>query len=722
MTNFKNEILGYRALRCRTQDQNEKEPSKTSYSLVKLLMMASLLWVAGSLLLGAQTVYAVDMGQETVINGCMEDVAARNLNCTANDIQLAEVLPGNVTITDPCEFPGDSVTFTAIFDVVLTAQERHDIGIYFDINADPEGDGALTGTCSISSLHYKDDPPWLDLDGTGDDFVGTNVESGIQDTCGDIDSNHNPLNPAITITATCVDNDGDGFLDLPYCTSWRQPGANELCTGPLPENLGSGFSSGVVPGAPSKCKCDDTFDVPVPVPPAELLVDKTASPTSVNEPGAPVTFSVTVTNTGVDPNNDVTLNTLMDDIYGDITQVQGDIVSTTCSVPQTLAGNGGVYNCSFTANVVGNDGDSETDTVTASGVDENGNNLSGSDDATVTINGLLPAISVDKTASPTTVLEGAGELVTFTVVVENTSPGDPLTITSLVDDIYGPLAGDADCQVGTTLPIGGQCSFQFTEVVDGPAFTSETDTVTATGEDDEGNPASDSDSATVTILDDPAMIELIKTADPTSIFEEGDDVTYTFTINNLSTVDTVTINSLTDTIYGDLNGQGDCSVPQELAPLGSYSCSITVFVAGNAGDDVLNVATATGVDDDGQPVMDSDDATVDILDVPPEASLVKTAVSAVVTYQIEVTNLSSAEALTLDPLVDDRFGDITTVGGKVLATDCNNGEIIPALATYSCSFDGLVTTSPHTNEAIGTLSDDDGGNIQRSDTATVTFE
>ena len=57
------------------------------------------------------------------------------------------------------------------------------------------------------------------------------------------------------MTATCIPSE-DGLLRLPYCTSWRQPGGNELCTSPLQ----------AFPGAPSKCKCDDTFSIAISVP------------------------------------------------------------------------------------------------------------------------------------------------------------------------------------------------------------------------------------------------------------------------------------------------------------------------------------------------------------------------------------------------------------------------------------------------------------------------
>ncbi|MGD8588037.1 MAG: hypothetical protein PVG22_04320 [Chromatiales bacterium] len=704
-----------------------------------LVSSLSLVLFAGTVLFGAQTALAQDAGQETVIDSCMQDIYGKKLTCAANDIQLSAVDPETIEITDPCLYPGDYVTFKATFETVLTADARHDIGIYFDVGADPEGDGALTGTCAVSTLHYREDPPWLDLDGTSDMFVATNIPSGIQDTCGDIDADHNPLYPVITITAQCVDNDGDGYLDLPYCTSWRQPGANELCTGPLAEYDigGPGLdSSGVIPGSPSKCNCNPGFNVPVPVPAAELAVNKTASPTSVDEPSGAVTYTVSVSNNGVDPNNSVTLNTLDDDIYGDITKVQGDILTTTCSVPQAIDA-GSTYTCTFNATVSGNASDTVTDTVTASGVDDNGNSLTGSDDAEVTINDLLPSIAVVKTANPIEVLEPGGQ-VSFSVLVTNNSvSSDPVTITSLSDSVHGNLNGQGTCSVPQTLAgNGGTYSCSFTANVTGNAGYVETDMVTASGSDDEGNSVSASDSATVTVLNVESSITLVKTANPTLVDEPGGDVTYTFEITNTSSVDTVIIQDgvveyegpylgLYDSILGDLNGQGTCTVPQTLAPGGSYSCTLTVTVEGNAFDVIANTATAKGYDDDGEPVMAADDASVNIENVPPAASLTKTPTSVLVTYTVEVCNLSEAESLSVDVLEDDVYGDITYVHDAITQTNCAVSQTLApfdqAGSCYTCSFDAATTTSPTTDTVTGTVSDDEGSFVNPEGSATVTF-
>ncbi|MET1257598.1 hypothetical protein [Aliikangiella maris] len=52
-------------------------------------------------------------------------------------------------------------------------------------------------------------------------------------------------------------------------------------------------------------------------------------------------------------------------------------------------------------------------------------------------------------------------------------------------------------------------------------------------------------------------------------------------INNTSAVDAVTINSLVDNVHGDLNGQGDCSVPQVILPAQSYTYLFNVYVTGD---------------------------------------------------------------------------------------------------------------------------------------------
>ena len=106
-----------------------------------------------------------------------------------------------------------------------------------------------------------------------------------------------------------------------------------------------------------------------------------------------------------------------------------------------------------------------------------------------------------------------------------------------------------------------------------------------------------------------------KSATPTSLPEPGGNASFSVTVKNTSAVDSVTITSLTDDVYGNLDGKGTCDAPQTIAPGGSYSCSFSGAVSGNAGSSHTDVVTASGTDDDGNPVSDHDDATVTITDV-----------------------------------------------------------------------------------------------------------
>jgi hypothetical protein len=727
-------------------------------------------------LLAAPAALADATGQGTLVqNGCMEDVAGFSLGCTANDVRVSGVadingdfvvdqnditfaqicdatagnpgadcsldpgvctdLDGNsdpLLCGDKCAFPGDTTSFSATFIFELSAQKRWDVGAYFEILPDLLGDGALTGTCAIITLP-EDETPFTRPDGSVGNFVDldtTCTGSGCpepEDLCGDIDDENNPIFydmkgarvQADTITASCVDSDGDGKLNLPNCTSWRQSGANELCFNGLD----------AFPGSPSKCNCNPTFQLPIDVPAATIQVVKSANPTSVDEPGGSVIFSVDVTNQS--PFAGVTINVLDDDIYGDITQVQGLITQTTCALPQALAA-GVTYSCSFTAPVDGQGDTFQIDEVTATGIDANGNELEDSDTARVDIVDLNPEMAITKTADPTSVAEPGGP-VEFTVVVTNQSllSLDELTLTDLNDDIFGDITqmggsiSATDCSVTQTIAAGGNYSCKFTADVSGPAFSMETDTVTATANDEEGNELQRSDPATVTIVDVGSMCTATKTAAPNPIDEspDGTEVTFTVVVENTSTVDDITIDSLIDTPYGDLDGQGDCSLPQNVSPGGEYSCAFSITISGLGNTQATDTVAASGTDDDNQAVMCGASATVNIADVAPSANLVKNALMVVTTYEVVVTNLSTAESLELTALNDDKFGDITQVQGDVVSTTCAVPQTLAVDGgMYTCTFEGAAIQSPHTNTVTGTVEDDEGGSVTPSDSATVTFQ
>lgn len=410
---------------------------------------------------------------------------------------------------------------------------------------------------------------------------------------------------------------------------------------------------------------------------AAISVSKTPNPAQVEAPGGDVQFSVVVANTGP---ASVTINTLTDDVFGDLNG-QG-----SCSVPQTIPV-GGSYECSFTG-AVNLDGGRcvHVNTVTATGQGELGDPVQGSDDAQVTI---LPCaeISVTKTPNPAQLPIPGGE-VEFTVLIANTGPS-PVTIDSLVDDVFGDLNGQGSCSVPQELVVGGTYQCAFTGNVPLSELECEhVNTVTASGPGVSGQ-------GTAEVICSDRTIQVTKTPNPAQLPIPGGDVVFTVVVRNTGPIG-LTIDSLVDDVFGDLNGQGSCSVPQEI-PFGeSYECSFTGAVTLSEEDCIhINTVSASGpgVNGEGSAEVTCRDRIIQVTKTPNPASL--SVPGGDVEFTVVVRNTGPAEII-IDSLTDDVFGDLNGIGS------CSVPQTIAAGDSYSCSFTGRVEFPPeactsHTN-------------------------
>jgi hypothetical protein len=345
----------------------------------------------------------------------------------------------------------------------------------------------------------------------------------------------------------------------------------------------------------------------------------------------------------------------------------------------------------------------------------------------VTITDVTSPIGVEKTAHPDNLMEPGGE-VTFTVALEYDGP-EALVVDALVDDVHGDLDGRGTCSVPQTLEGGASYACSFSARVAGGGNYVETDIVTASAHDDEGNSVLGSDAASVTIVDDVPSeddLEIEVRAAPTSIAELGGDVTFEVALRNVGW-EPLTLQALVDDLHGDLDGRGDCSVPQSLKGGSTYTCAFSGTVAGNAGERITDIITVTLADDERNIVLGTADAMVVIADrVPTEADieLRKRATPTVipspggpVTFSVTVQNVGP-EVLMLDDLVDDVYGDLDGEG------DCVVPQTLIGRESYACRFVGQVsgaTEEEHRDVVIAALSDDEGHTISVSDTATVTI-
>jgi len=164
-------------------------------------------------------------------------------------------------------------------------------------------------------------------------------------------------------------------------------------------------------------------------------------------------------------------------------------------------------------------------TVTAVAIDNDGNADTATDDASVTVTDVLPLISVSKVANPLSLPEPGG-LFTYTYVVTNNSV-ETVTLTSVVDDKLGaiPLPVDVTLAPGESTV----AMIASTTYIEAGAYPN---IVTAKATDNEGNEATATANASVTVTDELPDISVTKTADPLSRPEPGGEFTYTFIVTN----------------------------------------------------------------------------------------------------------------------------------------------------------------------------------------------
>jgi hypothetical protein len=387
---------------------------------------------------------------------------------------------------------------------------------------------------------------------------------------------------------------------------------------------------------PSGSPTSNAFDCVVTPGVGFLQIAKKTTP---QNSGATFAFGFSPASTNGSSTASLTDNTVNDETTGLIPILPGnETVTETVPTGWTLTAASCLKSGSSTGTKSGN---SMTNVVMATG------------ETTVCTfeNSGAPTVTVDKSASPTSVVETGGS-VTYTVVVNNTA-ATAVTLTVLTDDKFGDLNGQGTCATGGSIAAGGQYSCTFTKTLAaGAAGSAHTNTVTATVSS-AGGQASDTDDATVTYTDVLPDISVTKTASPTSVPETAGNVTFTVVVTN-SSAEAFTLNSLSDDKFNNLDNQGTCDVPQTIAGNGTYSCTFTKSLSGNAGTSHTNTVTAAGVDNDGNPDSATDDATVSFTNVAPSISVTKVA---------NPTSLSTVAAGALTFSADQTFTTNSPPGG-----------------------------------------------------------
>jgi hypothetical protein len=373
--------------------------------------------------------------------------------------------------------------------------------------------------------------------------------------------------PSATADPTASDPTATGTLD-PSATGDPSVTSDPTVTA---DPTGSGTSQG--DGITSASGADATF-----------WVDVVPSVPSVPPAGNNVLYTYTVHN---DMQVALTITSLKDTAFG---VLDGD---HNCQVGTVLdAGT----SCSFDHSewLQGDPNTYKVNTFTA--VAEHGDTVFSACETALVRYGSLPSgggegdLTVHKTAARSTALY-TGENMKFWFTISNGSTED-VTITSIVDDVFGPLPGDSDCKVGTLLYAGDACTFSYTSWIEGPAGSTHVNTVTVVAEAGK-NVYTASDSATVTFVTGDARLEVRKTANKHEVPTTGGKVIFTFDVMNTGEQD-ISLVSMHDDVFGALAGDADCHVGTVLAPHTDCTFTYTTELAGPAKTHHVNTVTVVG--------------------------------------------------------------------------------------------------------------------------------
>jgi hypothetical protein len=423
-----------------------------------------------------------------VFNGAAAGSTSNSLalNCTANDVRIAQV----TNIRDPLTgatlstcFQGTTFSFIADFEILTTSsQARENIGLYIATDSRTQ---ALTGSCVdniISPQHAcsgtTTNPP---IQCGSDNYHSTDPAP---DNCGDTSSGDfsNTFGAGAEKVTLRIDNfsctapAGSTTLVLPNCTSWQIPGGTNQCVSPSPSFP---YEIAAVPGTKSKCNCE-VISIPITPVTVAPIVQKacttnntpgpavfTQTPTVTQSPtscdagaeGSTVTYTVAITNTSNVSGNNVVVDQICDNRYGNVFTASGftpacaagtvGTVSSSSCPPSPIAP-GATGTCTFTA--VQGEIKTVTDTVSASG-------HSSVNASSVFTNTQSNSVTVTSTDAPSTATVTKGvdstiaacATVRYTVDVHNTSGADEvLTLSAFNDSAYGSITSVQGSVLGTT--------------------------------------------------------------------------------------------------------------------------------------------------------------------------------------------------------------------------------------------------------------------------------
>ncbi|MDI6793097.1 MAG: DUF11 domain-containing protein, partial [bacterium] len=396
----------------------------------------------------------------------------------------------------------------------------------------------------------------------------------------------------------------------------------------------------------------DELDVTIGIPEARVEIHKAAT-TSVVDAGQPITYLLTITNSGQsDLHNIVVTDTFPSGItYSDsypavaaTTTTTGTVLTWDFSIsgdlPDTLA-HGESVQIQVTGVAAGDTFGTFISQATVSALDVTESSVTSIDTTSVVIVTPYTGIAIEKVTA-TSVVE-AGDSITYLITVSNygnqdmhnvtltdTFPTSPSRLDYVSSEPAGAESGGVVIWTIGDLAKGDQRQIQLTaagDIGDSGTYINEAGVA---GQDETNNWFTDSDTSPVVITTPVPAMSIEKVA-ATSTVEAGDSITYILTATNhgQQTLNPVVV---TDTIPNGLelvrsDPTHDTQTGQviewnlgSLTPGESRQIQVTVATGIEDSGTYTNVAKAEGFDENNQPVS-SGEEEADVVVVTPRAAI-----------------------------------------------------------------------------------------------------
>lgn len=422
-----------------------------------------------------------------------------------------------------------------------------------------------------------------------------------------------------------------------------------------------------------------------------LTVVKSADPSRISAAGDRIAYSFLVTNTGNVPLTAVGVAE---------TAFSGTGTAPAISCPETTLPAGSQLTCTaeYTATQADLDAGSISNTAVATGTPASGTPVSSPPSTAVVDAPPEPALTVDKSASPSDAADFTlGRELTYSFVATNTGN---VTLTGIqVEEQSFTGSGTppvAHCPAGSLAP-GDQvvCTATYTLTQTDIDTGEVTNTAIATGTPPTGPAVESPPSETTTPADQDPALSLTKTADPSDADAAGQAITYTFVATNTGNVTLTGVGIAESSFTGTGTPPAvDCPAgPISLLPGQTLTCTATYTLTvadANAGS-VHNTAIASATNPAGG-TIESAPASAVVSIAPLESlDLVKTATplhltgpDQTISYSFLVTNTGNVTVtgIGIDESAFSGSGSVSAIDCPAGAASLAPGDQVTCTATY----------------------------------------